>query len=109
MNTDAGITAKVEHYIVSTVASVVPEPIRIRARELWAYTRELWESLRKKDTEVTGDGQITAKAEAVGRWGVEQAQERHDEEASKLIFAHTIMKLIPQFRVATPCCFIQLT
>lgn len=86
---------KVEHLIVSTVASVVPESIRLRARGLW-------ESLKEKYTEFTGDGKTTDKIEAVGRWGVEEAQERHDEEASlatQLALAYAIHKTFIFVRV----------
>jgi hypothetical protein len=61
--------------------------------------RGLWESLKEKYAEFTGDGKTTDKIEAVGRWGVEEAQERHDEEASKSISAHTTR---PWFRISGP-------
>lgn len=65
--------AKVEHWVVSTVTSVVPEPIRVQIRGAWEATKS-WaqEKLGRKTEE---------KVEMVG-WGVEEAQERHDEEAS---------------------------
>jgi hypothetical protein len=65
--------ARVEHFIVSTITSVVPEPIRVQIRSAWESVKA-WgqEKLGKKNEE---------KVEMVG-WGVEQAQERHEEEAS---------------------------
>lgn len=66
----------VEHYIVSTVASVVPQPVR-------QTIRELWDSAKSKFTTITGDSETPEKAESLGRWGVEEAQERHAEEASE--------------------------
>lgn len=65
--------AKVEHFVVSTVTSVVPEPIRIKFRGAWEATKQWGKDTFGKKTE--------EKVEMVG-WGVEEAQERHDEEAS---------------------------
>lgn len=72
----------IEHYIVSTIAVVVPLPIRQK-------TRELWESAKDTFTSMTGYGEAAEsaeKTELAGRWGVEEAQERHAEEASESTF-----------------------
>lgn len=65
--------AKVEHIVVSAITSVVPEPIRIKIRGAWEALKSWGEEKLGKKTE--------EKVEMVG-WGVEEAQERHDEEAS---------------------------
>lgn len=59
--------------MVSTITSVVPEPVRVKVREYWDALRDVF----RKDT-----GQSDDKAEADG-WGVEEARERNREEASK--------------------------
>lgn len=68
-----GPIAKVEHFVVSTITSVVPEPIRIQIRGMWEAAKDWVQEKMGKKTE--------QKVEMVG-WGVEEAQERHDEEAS---------------------------
>lgn len=65
--------AKVEHFVVSTFTSVIPEPIRVKAREYWDAFKS---KTQKEIPEEAGE-----KVEMAG-WGVEEAQERHDEEAS---------------------------
>lgn len=88
----------VEHYIVSTIAVVVPLPIRQK-------TRELWESAKATFTSMTGYGEAAEtadKTELAGRWGVEEAQERHAEEASlatQLALAYAIHKTFVFVRI----------
>ena len=66
---------KIEHYVVSTVSSMVPESVR-------HATREYWHSIKNVETEKLGDDGISEKVEMAG-WGVQEAQERNKEEASK--------------------------
>ena len=47
-------------------------------REFWS---QHWSSVKEAEKEELGDDQISEKVEMAG-WGVEEAQERHDEEAS---------------------------
>lgn len=44
---------------------------------------ELWASLKRKETETLGNDNLSDTVEMAG-WGVEKAQERNSEEASKL-------------------------
>lgn len=68
--------AKVEHYVVSTIASVIPEPVRVKIRGYWeAFKNRGKEELQDQDQD---------KKDMVG-WGVEQAQERYAEEASTFV------------------------
>lgn len=67
-------TGKVEHYVVSNVKAMVPESVRQKGTEYW-----MW--LKGVETKQTGDDDITDKLEMVG-WGVEEAQERNNEDAS---------------------------
>jgi len=78
--------AKVEHFVVSTITSVVPEPIRVQIRGMWEAAKDWVQEKMGKKTE--------QKVEMVG-WGVEEAQERHDEEASlgtQMALAYAIHK-----------------
>jgi len=78
--------AKVEQVVISVFTSIIPEPIRVKAKEYW-------NAFKGKSEEEIGEG-ATEKVEMVG-WGVDQAQERHDEEASlatQLALAYAIHK-----------------
>ena len=66
-------TAKVEHWVVSTFTSVIPESIRVKARGYW----DAFKSKTQKDL-----GEEAGETVEMAGWGVEEAQERHDEEAS---------------------------
>lgn len=70
------VTGKIEHYVVSAVSSMVPESVRHTAREYW-------HSIKNVEAEKLGDDGISEKVEMAG-WGVQEAQERNKEEASKL-------------------------
>ncbi|POR33643.1 Uncharacterized protein TPAR_06158 [Tolypocladium paradoxum] len=85
---------KVEHYVVSTVSSMVPESVR-------QTTRKYWHSIQKGETQKLGDDGISEKVEMAG-WGVQEAQERNKEEASlatQLALAYAIHKSFIFIRV----------
>ncbi|KAG9254593.1 uncharacterized protein F5Z01DRAFT_673748 [Emericellopsis atlantica] len=78
--------ARVEHFVVGVITSVIPEPVRIAIRGYWESAKVTMKRLWSKET--------TEKAEMVG-WGVEEAQERHDEAASlgtQMALAYAIHK-----------------
>jgi hypothetical protein len=59
------------------MTKVIPESVRKTWNEYMAY-------FKTAEVKETGDdGQVSDAVEKVG-WGVEEAQERHREEASKL-------------------------
>lgn len=60
------------------MTKVIPESVRKTWNEYMAYFR------RAEVKETGDDGQVSDAVEKVG-WGVEEAQERHQEEASELI------------------------
>ena len=67
--------AEVEHWIMAGVKRVVPESVKQRWHEYRAAFKEA-------EKEELGDNHVSEDVEKVG-WGVEKAQERHKEEASK--------------------------
>ena len=69
-----GTIAKVEHFIVSTIASVIPESVRITVRGYW-------EAFKNRGKKELGEHE-QEKVDMVG-WGVEEAQERYEEKASQ--------------------------
>lgn len=60
---------------MSTVSAYIPESIR----QKW---REYWKSVKKTESDTLGNGDVSETVEMMG-WGVEKAQEHHDEAASK--------------------------
>jgi hypothetical protein len=70
-----GGKGQLEHYVVSGVAKFIPESVRTQ----WNEWRQ---SLKGEEKSHLGSNEISDKVEMVG-WGVEQAQERNKEEASK--------------------------
>jgi meiotically up-regulated gene 157 (Mug157) protein len=78
--------AKVEHFIVSTIASVIPESVRLTVRGYW-------EAFKNRGKKELGEHE-QEKVDMVG-WGVEEAQERYEEKASlatQLALAYAIHK-----------------
>lgn len=67
--------AEVEHWIMAGVKKVVPESVKQRWHEYRA-------AFKNAEREELGDNHVSEDVEKVG-WGVEKAQERHKEEASK--------------------------
>jgi hypothetical protein len=65
--------------VVGVITSVIPEPVRIAIRGYWESLKVTMKRLWSDET--------TEKAEMIG-WGVEEAQERHEEKAST--FATTL-------------------
>ncbi|PHH85224.1 hypothetical protein CDD83_736 [Cordyceps sp. RAO-2017] len=85
---------KIEHYVVSAIKRIVPESVR----NSW---HEYWSSVRKAETQQLGNGDIGDKVEMAG-WGVKEAQERNEEEASlatQLALAYAIHKSFIFIRV----------
>ncbi|KAI9167650.1 putative N-terminal acetyltransferase [Paramyrothecium foliicola] len=81
----------IEHYIVSTVGSVIPESIRQGAKDLW---RKTWQAFKRTEQKELGSGEISEKVE-MASWGVEEAQERNKQDASlttQLALAYAIHK-----------------
>ncbi|KAF5025203.1 hypothetical protein F66182_2669 [Fusarium sp. NRRL 66182] len=60
---------KFEHYVVSSVKSMVPDSIR----ELW---HTYWQSFKRAETQALGDDDIRDKME-MATWGIEEAQEHN--------------------------------
>ncbi len=60
---------------MSTVSQFIPESIR----QKW---RDYWQSVKKTEADTLGNGDVSETVEMMG-WGVEKAQENHDEAASK--------------------------
>ena len=78
---------KIEHAVVSTVSSIIPDSIR----EKW---RDSWKSVKKTESDALGNENVSDTVEMVS-WGVERAQEQHNEEASKyLSFASSLHGLV---------------
>ena len=75
-----GVTGKIEHAVVSTVSNFIPESIR----QKW---RGYWQSVKKTETDTLGNGDVSETVEMMG-WGVEKAQEHHNETASKYLGCH---------------------
>ncbi|KAL7793555.1 hypothetical protein V8C37DRAFT_378220 [Trichoderma ceciliae] len=78
---------QVEHYVVSAAAKFIPESVRTQ----WNEWRQ---SLKREEEKHLGSNEISDRVEVVG-WGVEQAQERNQEEASlatQLALAYAIHK-----------------
>lgn len=67
--------AEVEHWVMAGVKRVVPESVK----ERWHEYRVAFKEAEKEEL---GDNHVSEDVEKVG-WGVEKAQERHKEEASK--------------------------
>ncbi|OAA76935.1 hypothetical protein LEL_06619 [Akanthomyces lecanii RCEF 1005] len=88
------ITGKIEHAVVSTVSQFIPDSIR----QKW---RDYWQSVKKTESDTLGNGDVSETVEMMG-WGVEKAQEHHDEEASlgtQLALAYAIHKSFIFLRV----------
>ncbi|OAA60711.1 hypothetical protein ISF_05750 [Cordyceps fumosorosea ARSEF 2679] len=85
---------KIEHAVVSTVSNFIPESIR----QKW---RDYWQSVKKTETDALGNGDVSGTVEMMS-WGVEKAQEHHNEEASlgtQLALAYAIHKSFIFLRV----------
>lgn len=67
--------AEVEHWVMAGIKRVVPESVKQRWHEYRA-------AFKDAEREELGDNHVSEDVEKVG-WGVEKAQERHKEEASK--------------------------
>jgi hypothetical protein len=67
--------AEVERWVMAGIQKVVPESVKQR----WYEYRAAFKDAEKKEL---GDNHVSEDVEKVG-WGVEKAQERHKEEASK--------------------------
>lgn len=67
--------AEVERWVMAGIKKVVPESVK----ERWHEYRAVFKDAEKKEL---GDNHVSEDVEKVG-WGVEKAQERHKEEASK--------------------------
>lgn len=67
--------AEVEHWVMAGIKRVVPESVKQRWHEYRAAFKDV-------EREELGDNHVSEDVEKVG-WGVEKAQERHKEEASK--------------------------
>lgn len=67
--------AEVERWVMAGVKKVVPDSVK----ERWYEYRAAFKDAEKKEL---GDNRVSEDVEKVG-WGVEKAQERHKEEASK--------------------------
>lgn len=67
--------AEVERWVMAGVKKVVPESVKERWHEYRAAFKDV-------EREELGDNHVSEDVEKVG-WGVEKAQERHKEEASK--------------------------
>jgi hypothetical protein len=72
---------KIEHYVVSTVKQFIPESWREKGYEYW-------QSIKGKEVEALGNDNISDGVE-MASWGIEEAQERNKEEASKYQFVCT--------------------
>lgn len=59
---------------MSSVTNLVPDSIK-------KWWHENWAKVKKTENETLGNGEVSEKVEMMG-WGVETAQEHHDEEAS---------------------------
>lgn len=70
---------------MSSVRSVIPDPVRRQFREWWL-------ALKGIETEHLGDDEITEKMEMAG-WGVREAHEQNLEEASTFTL----------LRISIPC------
>ncbi|UKZ91957.1 uncharacterized protein TrAFT101_006925 [Trichoderma asperellum] len=85
---------QLEHYVVSAVAKVIPESVRMKWNE-WRH------SLKNEEKSHLGSNDISESVEMAG-WGVEHAQERNKEEASlatQLALAYAIHKSFIFLRV----------
>ncbi|KJZ79652.1 hypothetical protein HIM_01121 [Hirsutella minnesotensis 3608] len=85
---------KIEHVVVSNVAKVIPEPVKRK----W---NEYWHAIKDAEANTLGDDQISDKVEMAG-WGVKEAQEKNEEEASlatQLALAYAIHKSFIFIRV----------
>lgn len=80
--------AEVERWVMAGVKRVVPESVKERWHEYRA-------AFKDAEREELGDNRVSEDVEKVG-WGVEKAQERHKEEASK---SHTSVPyvLLPSY------------
>lgn len=67
--------AEFEHWVMAGIKRVVPESVKQRWHEYRA-------AFKDAEREELGDNHVSEDVEKVG-WGVEKAQERHKEEASK--------------------------
>ncbi|KND89732.1 Uncharacterized protein TOPH_05741 [Tolypocladium ophioglossoides CBS 100239] len=86
---------KIEHYVVSTVSSMVPESVRQKVSEYW-------HSIKKVESQKLGDDDGISKKVEMAGWGVQEAQERNKEEASlatQLALAYAIHKSFIFIRV----------
>lgn len=68
-------TAALEHWFVSNVSVYIPESVKNK----WAEFRA---SFKKAEEEHLGDDKISRGVEKAG-WGVEEAQQRNNTEASE--------------------------
>ncbi|EJP65488.1 protein N-acetyltransferase NAT2 [Beauveria bassiana ARSEF 2860] len=78
---------RIEHAVVSTVSKFIPESIR----QKW---RDYWQSVKKTENDTLGNGDVSETVEMMS-WGVETAQEHHNEAASlgtQLALAYAIHK-----------------
>ncbi|KAM4065609.1 peptide alpha-N-acetyltransferase [Hirsutella rhossiliensis] len=78
---------KIEHFVISNVKAIVPES----ARQKWhGYCH----AVKEAENQQLGNDNISDKVEMAG-WGVKEAQERNEEEASlatQLALAYAIHK-----------------
>ncbi|PNY23848.1 Uncharacterized protein TCAP_06220 [Tolypocladium capitatum] len=92
VGTDA--IGKIEHFVVSTVSSMVPESVR-------QTVGEYWHPIKNVETQKVGEDGTSETVEMTG-WGVQEAQERNKEEASlatQLALAYAIHKSFIFIRV----------
>ena len=69
-------TASAEHFVLSNVKKAIPTSVQ----EWWHEYRS---ALKKAELETLGDNEVTKDMEMVG-WGVKEAEERNQTEASEL-------------------------
>ncbi|KAJ3488075.1 hypothetical protein NLG97_g6269 [Lecanicillium saksenae] len=85
---------KIEHTVVSAVSNFIPDSIR----QKW---RDYWQSVKKTESDTLGNEDVSEAVEMMS-WGVEKAQEHHNEEASlgtQLALAYAIHKSFIFLRV----------
>ncbi|KAH7326038.1 hypothetical protein B0I35DRAFT_124609 [Stachybotrys elegans] len=89
---------RVEHYIVSSITSVIPESVRHATSNFFST---IWNAVRAREKQEIGNDNATGTVE-MATWSVEEAQKHNDEGpslATQLALAYAIHKSLIFFRV----------
>lgn len=83
-------TGYYEHLVISNVKKAIPQSVK-------TFWNEWRASMKKAETDITGDQKISEGVEMAG-WGVEEAQEKDNAEASMFFYLSRFSRALMIYR-----------